>query len=196
MTEYTWVTSSAGPLVLLPRELLGRWGGTDAPRDGSDADPPPPRQPTVSNGSDFDRAHEVEGYAGALPVGDGWGLVFGAEGVSACWLPRADGGVIVCWVYSGRSYAEERALQARSIAGVPEEFPDDTRWEPQGEFYTTSSPLALFCSVDRGDQSNMPLQFRPPRAEVLLPPGRYTVDHAEYLPTEERVVDLIRLRAS
>ena len=88
--------NDGGPLIVLPRELLDRWKGTDGR----------PVRKDLPFGPDYVRACDAPYPAGLLKVGPGFGLVIGSQDhVSAAqWLrlPGARGIVLVGW-----SYAEE-----------------------------------------------------------------------------------------
>jgi hypothetical protein len=61
-----WISSNGGPLVAVPEVVLPEWLGADNDEeDGSD--------------SDYDRASEVDGYAGFITVAGKQALVLGAD---------------------------------------------------------------------------------------------------------------------
>jgi len=73
MTHRAWVSSSGGPLLLLPVTHLAEWQGTEAaivPYLRGEDDRP----------SDYERACAVDDYTGVIPVGSSEAL---AHGLSA-----------------------------------------------------------------------------------------------------------------
>ncbi|HVA45061.1 MAG TPA: Imm21 family immunity protein [Pirellulales bacterium] len=88
-----WFVNDGGPLIVLPRELLGYWqGDTAVPGRGGS-----------SVGSDYKRACEAVHPAALLTVGPGFGLVIGAQDHigTANWLVLTDQPVaaLVGWSY-------------------------------------------------------------------------------------------------
>lgn len=78
-TFSTWFANDGGPLIVLPRELLAYWDGTDPPSDGRIIIP---RNSGFDfAGTDYGRAcdAEAEGWATVLAVGPGFGVVVGAQ---------------------------------------------------------------------------------------------------------------------
>ncbi|WP_345261845.1 Imm21 family immunity protein [Streptomyces hundungensis] len=70
-----------GPLILIPESSVSAWGGcTESGSVLGDAD----------GRDDYDRACEMEGWAGAIAVGAGAGsaLVLADEPAETCFLPR------------------------------------------------------------------------------------------------------------
>ena len=173
-----WITSNGGPLLLLPRSLLAHWSGIDASPDGGAAETKfrwNPDQPS----SDYDRACDVEGYTGTLPVGGGWGLVIGDEPNPARWVSRPDGGIVVRWEYGPNDEAVEQ---------VVDQLPDELPWRAEGEFCVASSPLEMFDAAEPGIEPLMP------RLVVDLTPGTHRVGQTRYSPDPEIALHLIRLR--
>jgi hypothetical protein len=88
--------NDGGPLIVLPRELLDSWHGTDGR----------PVRKDLPFGPDYVRACDARYPAALLKVGRGFGVVIGSQDhVSAAqWLrlPETRGIVLVGW-----SYAEE-----------------------------------------------------------------------------------------
>ena len=179
MLDDRWVVSNGGPLLLLPTSLLAHWTGTDVPRDGRVVRAHFRWNPDAAGASDYDRACDVRGYVGVLPVGGGWGLVVGDEPNPVCWLPTADGGTLARWVA-----ADDDASVERALARIPE----DLAWEPQGDFMVATSPSVLFDSAEPGEES-----FGP-RRTIELRPGSYDVEHATYVADSTTELSLIRLR--
>jgi hypothetical protein len=178
LTERVWIGEASGPLLLLPESLLAEWSGIDVPEfrlvDATfrwNAEEP--------RASDYDRACDVAGYLGVIPVGHGEGLVL-TEGLQATtWLPREWGGVLARWEHAASDAAMDAALTR-----LPEGLP----WEVEGEFTIATSPLVLFNSAEPGLEQVMS------RLELALRPGTYAVRLARYAPDPETAAGLIELR--
>lgn len=56
-----WIESLGGPLVLVPKSLVGAWGGSNLEHP--------------MEGDDYGRACSIEDYQGVIPIGSGFGLV-------------------------------------------------------------------------------------------------------------------------
>ncbi|PJN01555.1 hypothetical protein CG740_19285 [Streptomyces sp. CB01201] len=77
-----------GPLILIPESSVSAWGGcTESGSVLGDAD----------GRDDYDRACEMEGWAGAIAVGAGAGsaLVLADEPAKTCFLPEE---LLFVWV--------------------------------------------------------------------------------------------------
>ena len=90
--------NDGGPLIVLPRELLDSWKGTDGR----------PVRKDLPFGPDYVRACDAPHPAALLKVGPGLGLVIGSQDhVSAAqWLrlPESRGIVLVGWSYAEDGY--------------------------------------------------------------------------------------------
>ncbi|MFG2325767.1 immunity 21 family protein [Streptomyces sp. NBC_01723] len=156
-----WVESGGGPLIAVPETVLPFWTGAD----GEDAD------------SDYDRACEVDGYVGLLPVGDSTALVLGDEPASTAYLPEH--GTFVRWCAAD---SEDEVL-----AGVPAAL-HTAEWEPEVA-WRVPGPVLLFDAAWPGAASE-----RAGRVRVALDPGRYAVRAAEARPGAETWLSLVQLR--
>ncbi|MGW2168974.1 immunity 21 family protein [Streptomyces sp. NPDC001705] len=156
-----WVESGGGPLIAVPETVLPFWTGAD----GEDAD------------SDYDRACEVDGYVGLLPVGDSTALVLGDEPASTAYLPEH--GTFVRWCAADS--------EAEVLAGVPAAL-DTAEWEPEVA-WRVPGPVVLFDAAWPGAASE-----RAGRVRVALAPGRYAVRAAEARPGAETWLSLVQLR--
>ncbi|WP_107465543.1 Imm21 family immunity protein [Streptomyces sp. MA5143a] len=144
-----WVESAAGPLIAVPEAVLPFWAGADGDETSSD----------------YDRACDVAGHAGLLPVGDTRALVLGGEPAATAYLPEH--GLFV------RRYAA--GAEARLLAEVAAAL-DDAVWEPALE-WRVPGPLVLFDAARPGRAATLS-----GHARVELAPGRYGVS-AAYVPT-------------
>jgi immunity protein 21 of polymorphic toxin system len=103
-----WVQSAGGPLLLLTRSLVPEWGGFRRATKQTDA---AFRWRGGGPATDYDRACEVADYTGLIPVGTGDALVLGDEPLLTCWLPAADGGLLVRWCFADDEQSVLRHLQ-------------------------------------------------------------------------------------
>src|SRR5687767_11542320 len=95
-----WIASNGGPLMLLERELLASWSGTEPSAD-STAHEARFRLDITTAPSDYDRACSVQGTTAIIPVGDRDALVLAGEPFETTWIPRSSSaGEIVRWEYA------------------------------------------------------------------------------------------------
>ncbi|WND38829.1 immunity 21 family protein [Streptomyces sp. BB1-1-1] len=156
-----WVESGGGPLVAVPETVLPFWTGAD----GEETD------------SDYDRACEIDGHVGLLPVGDCAALVLGDEPASTAYLP--DHGTFVRWCAAD---SEDEVL-----AGVPAAL-DAAEWEPEVS-WQVPGPVLLFDAAWPGTACD-----RADHVRVALAPGRYAVRAAEVRPGPETWLNVVQLR--
>jgi hypothetical protein len=146
-----WVESAAGPLIAVPEAVLPFWAGADGDETSSD----------------HDRACDLPGHAGLLPVGDTRALVLGGEPAATAYLPGH--GLFVRRCAAGdeaRPPSEARLLSEVSAAL------DDAVWEPALE-WRVPGPLVLFDAARPGRAAAATDHVR-----VELTPGRYGVSAA------------------
>ncbi len=115
-----WVESGGGPLIAIPEVVLPFWTGADGDELASD----------------YDRACEVEGFVGLLPVGNTTALVLGDDPAATAYLPEH--GTFVRWC-AGESERELLAGVPAALAGAAWER--EVRWEIPGPWC---------CSTRRG----------------------------------------------
>lgn len=156
-----WVESGGGPLIAIPEVVLPFWAGADGDELSSD----------------YDRACEVDGQIGLLPVGDTRALVLGDDPASTAFLPEH--GMFVRWCAAD----SEAALLAR----VPQAL-DVAEWEPEVQ-WDVPGPVVLFDAAWPGNES-----VRTDHLRVSLEPGRYTVRAAYVEPGPEIWVGLVQMR--
>jgi Immunity protein 21 len=149
--ERQWVWTDGGPLILLQTDLLGEWYGID---------PNPSKDRSVA--TDYERACQVQDYAGVIPVGDGSALVLGEEPMDSTWWPSRDlaEGLIVRVLYSAGDEAVARLIESLG----PESLTDTGL-----RMVITSPHLELFDSTCPGTLDLVP------RLAVTVPIGRYAV---------------------
>src|SRR5690606_9008604 len=156
-----WVESGGGPLVAVPETVLPFWTGAD----GEEA------------ASDYDRACEVDGAVGLLPVGDTTALVLGDEPAATAYLPEH--GTLVRWLAADS--------EAELLAGVGAAL-DTADWEPEAE-WRVPGPGVLFDAAWPGVPSTGTDHLR-----LDLPAGRYAVRAAQVRPGAETWLSLVQLR--
>ncbi|MEW2168108.1 immunity 21 family protein [Streptomyces sp. NPDC007084] len=156
-----WVESGGGPLIAIPEAVLPFWSGAD----GDDMS------------SDYDRACDVEGFVGLVPVGDSRALVLGDEPASTTYLPEH--GAFVRWS-AAESEDELLALVPAALAAAV--------WEPEVT-WNVPGPVILFDAAWPG-----PASERTDHLRVALAPGRYGVRAAHVEPGPETWVGLVHLR--
>ncbi|MER6027021.1 immunity 21 family protein [Streptomyces sp. NPDC001851] len=156
-----WVESGGGPLVAVPETVLPFWAGADS----EELD------------TDYDRACEVDGYVGLLPVGDSAALVFGDEPASTTYLP--DHAAFVRW-----SAANSEAELLDSVPGALDTavWGSEVHWRVPG-------PVLLFDSAWPGGAAASQEHVR-----IDLQPGSYTVRAAYVQPGPETWFGLVQLR--
>ncbi|MFE7900618.1 immunity 21 family protein [Streptomyces sp. NPDC057424] len=156
-----WVESGGGPLIAVPETVLPFWAGADG----------------EETASDYDRACEVDGHVGLLPVGDSTALVLGDEPAATAYLPGH--GVFVRW----RAGDSEEELLASVESAV-----DAAHWEPE-VYWDVPGAVLLFDAAWPGTDPSGSDQMR-----VVLEPGRYAVRAATAQPGPETWLGLVRLR--
>ncbi|MEV5439829.1 immunity 21 family protein [Streptomyces sp. NPDC052682] len=156
-----WVESGGGPLVAVPEAVLPFWTGADG----------------EETASDYDRACEVDGHVGLLPVGDSTALVLGGEPASTAFLPGH--GTFVRWCAAD---SEDDLL-----ACVPAAL-EAAEWEPEVRWHVPGAVL-LFDAAWPGTES-----ARAGHVRVVLEPGTYTVRAAHVRPGPETWLGLVHLR--
>ncbi|MFD7679912.1 immunity 21 family protein [Streptomyces sp. NPDC060187] len=156
-----WVESGGGPLIAIPEAVLPFWSGADGDEMSSD----------------YDRACDVEGFIGLVPVGDSRALVLGDEPASTSYLPEH--GLFVRW-----SAAES---EDELLAVVPAALATAV-WDPEVQ-WNVPGPVVLFDAAWPGTASE-----RTDHLKVALAPGRYGVRAAHVEPGPETWVGLVQLR--
>ncbi|MEG8274690.1 immunity 21 family protein [Streptomyces sp. AHA2] len=155
-----WVESGGGPLIAVPETVLPFWAGADG----------------EETASDYDRACEVDGQAGLLPVGDGTALVLGDEPAATAYLPGP--GLFVRWCAAD---SEEELLASVPSASATAEWGPELAWKVPG-------PVRLFDAAWPGTAIADTGQVR-----IALEPGTYGVRAARVRPGPETWLDLVRL---
>ncbi|MGW2489967.1 immunity 21 family protein [Streptomyces sp. NPDC001606] len=155
-----WVESGGGPLIAVPEAVLPFWAGADS----EDLD------------TDYDRACEVAGFAGLLPVGDSAALVLGDEPAATSYLPEH--GTLVRW---SAANSEDELL-----AGVPAAL-RTAAWEAELRWHVPG-PVLLFDSAWPGAEAPGTEHLRIP-----LTAGSYAVRAAYAQPGPETWLGLVQI---
>ncbi|MEU0289046.1 immunity 21 family protein [Streptomyces sp. NPDC006147] len=156
-----WVESGGGPLVAVPETVLPFWTGAD----GEETE------------SDYDRACEVDGLVGLLPVGDAAALVLGDEPAATAFLPEHS--VLIRWI---AGHAEEDLLASVPAALATAQWQQETRWKVPG-------PVVLFDAAWPGTHA-----AGTDHARLALAPGPYSLRAAQVSPGPETWLVLVELR--
>ena len=142
----SWIESTGGPLIVVPRMTLARWGGAFA------ADGAP---------SDYQRACAVSDELGVIRHEGADVLVLGDEPHRTTYLEDGDLKCLVRWV---AAVSEESLLEmVRQKVGEP-------HGEPRVCFSTSDEQLFLIDSSDRG------AELHSPSLSIYLAAGKYVVD--------------------
>ncbi|OIJ85886.1 hypothetical protein BIV25_42315 [Streptomyces sp. MUSC 14] len=155
-----WVESAGGPLIAVPETVLPFWAGAD----------------NEDLATDYDRACEVDGHVGLLPVGDSAALVFGEEPASTSFLPEH--AAFVRW---SAAHSEDELL-----AGVPAAL-DSAVWGSEVH-WRVPGPVLLFDSAWPGRAAGRIEHLRVP-----LEAGTYAVRAACAQSGPETWVGLVSL---
>ncbi|MCX4976307.1 MULTISPECIES: immunity 21 family protein [unclassified Streptomyces] len=156
-----WVESGGGPLIVIPEVVLPFWSGADGDETSSD----------------YDRACDVDGYIGLVPVGDTRALVLGDEPASTAFLPEH--GTFVRWCAADSEDELLAIVPAALEAAV---------WEPEVH-WNVPGPVVLFDAAWPGSESK-----RTDHLKLALEPGRYAVRATYAEPGPETWVGLVQLR--
>jgi len=156
-----WVESGGGPLIAVPETVLPFWAGADG----------------EETASDYDRACEVDGVVGLLPVGDSSALVLGDEPASTAYLPEHS--TFVRWCAAN---SEDELLAGVPVALATADWENEVRWDVPGA-------VVLFDSAWPGNDTE-----RTDRLKVVLEPGSYAVRAANVQPGPETWLGLVQLR--
>ncbi|MGY1550015.1 Imm21 family immunity protein [Streptomyces sp. MN6] len=158
--DLAWVQSMGGPLIVIPASAVDQWGGCT--EDG-----------LIVGGTevpdDYDRACDVEGWAGIVDVGAAAsGLVLADEPATTCYLSEQT--VFVRWL-AADSDAELLAA-ARDVLNDPAtDWEDCGIWETDGPAVLLDSAVAgADLAVEYPDQGGLPEQ-----AQIPVPAGRWSV---------------------
>ncbi|MGQ4382436.1 Imm21 family immunity protein [Streptomyces sp. SAS_270] len=156
-----WVESGGGPLIAVPEVVLPFWAGAD----GDDLS------------SDYDRACEVDGSIGLVPVGDSRALVLGDDPASTSFLPEHS--TFVRWCAA--------ASEADVLSGVPAALAS-AAWQPEVR-WSVPGAVVLFDAARPGHAST-----RTDHLRVPLAAGAYAVRAAYVEPRPETWLGLVQLR--
>ncbi|MEV7260950.1 Imm21 family immunity protein [Streptomyces sp. NPDC093937] len=173
--EPVWVPSMGGPLIVVPESSVTAWTGcTMAGSVGAEGR------------DDYDRACEVEDWAGVITVAAGaaTALVLADEPATTCFLPEKL--LFVRWLAADSE--DELFAAAEAVLLDP-----DTAWE-DGGLWNTDGPAILMDSAEAGADlgAEHPDGGRPGQAPVEIPAGRWRV-RAAHRTEEFPWVGVVRL---
>lgn len=168
-----WISTTGGPLILMPNRLLPVWSGAPSEPDGSAND-----ESFAFTESDYQRACAIKGDIGVIQVGDGEALVLAEEVLETTWHPMSDGGILARWVFGDADETVEKYLRS---------LPTSLSWRVGPNLKVSSSDLVLFDSVFSGDR------ILTPTLRFSLPPAVYQVGTTRYSPDTDTELLLHRL---
>ena len=135
-----WIDCNS-PLLLVARDHLIAWEGTNVPSNGRKVEACFRWNPD-GPATDYDRACDIDDYVGVIDVGNGKGIVLGEEPLMTTWRPFSDGGLLVRWVF-----AESEEDLISSALNIPI---DD--YEDSGvSLRISSSSLVLFAACESSE---------------------------------------------
>ena len=177
-----WFANDGGPLIILPRELLEYWEGSDRPSAGRIIETTVDEFLDEFAGTDYARACAAGGLVSVIPVGPGHGIVLGAEdhayGVQWLRLPEAAGIMVVIPTYSEEDTDQ---LLVDELRRTPEDgwhliFPS---------LRTTTGDLLLLHAANNGQKVTEPQGDRyavgGETISCRIEPGTYAVDERTLL---------------
>ncbi len=109
-----WFRNDGGPLIVLPRELLPYWDGSEKPKDGRVIATDIDITLGEAAGTDYARACAIRDAFAVLPVGDGLGVVIGLRlGITSARWVRAglQRDAMVIMPYEGDEDSEDLLLE-------------------------------------------------------------------------------------
>jgi hypothetical protein len=172
----SWVHSMAVGLVI-PARYAPAWEGSDAPSEGRIVEATfryDPKGPAT----DYDRACDVSGWLGVIPVGRGQALVLSGDKTSAAYYHWRRGHYLLRWLY------------ADSETELLDHFHDVHAQLPVEEEAMFRHPGGLVYLMSATD---LPGRWLLPHTELSLPRGRYRVwtSHSE---TEKMYIIIHKLK--
>jgi hypothetical protein len=173
----SWFSSSGGPLILLPEQLLRHWSGVDPPCDGRVVRVRRRWDPT-GPATDYDRACDVEESIANIDVGTGRGIIITGEPAATTFLPRERGGLIVRWVQGESERELLRHLENRAF---------ETESDRSATIEAHPGPLVLFDAACPG------CEIEEDRLVVDVHPGQYVATAILVEPDERTSLVVIRL---
>ncbi len=154
-----WVGTTGGPHLLVPEAHACHWEGVAEPSHGRKVQATF-RYDRAGVATDYDRACDMPGWAGAIRVGRGYGVVLTGDMTMAAQYMWAGRQFIIRWVYA----PSESALLAHFRAVI-----DSLAAEEEAFFRHPGGRVVL---LDAGD---IPRSWLGDHAEFELPAGRYRV---------------------
>ena len=161
----TWVNTTGGPHLVIPERYAPAWEGCFAPTGGRTVEATFRYNPD-GPATDYDRACDVAGWLGVIPVGRGQGLVLGGDPTQAAYYRWGRGHFILRWLY------------AESEAELLDHFHDVQARLPVEEEAVFRHPGGKVFLMDSTD---VPGRWLVQHTEFALPRGGYRVQtgHSE-----------------
>ena len=158
---------------MVPAVLAGSWQGCLRPSEGRVIESRFRHDPS-GPATDYDRACDVEGWIGVIPVGDGDGLILSGDvGPVACVRPRPNEYVLLRWLYAPNEDALLAYFEGVRMALIAEE---------RAVFRHPGGPMILADSSDAGlGWTSLYFAFE-------LPAGTYQVSASHSAAAEVAIV--------
>jgi hypothetical protein len=169
-----WIDTLGGPHILLPKELLSSWRGTEGWQDNQDP----------LDRSDYARACRAgNSWLSMIPCGDGQALILGGDDGLVAWLPLAEraGGILMQWIYA----TDEEVMVDGAFNSLVTEALNGPDIEKTELLTGPSGIMRLFDSAEPGDE------IRGGYQDLTLEPGRYLV-RAAYVEDPRKFATVIR----
>ncbi len=172
-----WVNTTGGPHLVIPERYASAWEGGVAPANGRVVEAAFRCNPE-GPATDYDRACDVRGWLGVIPVGRGQALVLSGDNTQATYYRWGRGHFLLRWLY-----AESETKLLDHFHDVQARLPVEEAagfWHPGGMVYLM-------------DSTDLPGRWLVEHTDFQLPRGRYRVltSHSE---TEETYIIIHRLQ--
>jgi hypothetical protein len=172
-----WVNTTGGPHLVIPERYASAWEGCFPPSDGRTVEASFRCNPE-GPATDYDRACDVRGWLGVIPVGRGQALVLSGDRTPVTYYRWGRGHFLLRWHY------------AESETALLDHFHDVQARLPVEEVAAFRHPGGSVYLMDSADR---PGRWLVPPTGFELPRGRYCVltSHSE---AEETYIIIQRLQ--
>jgi hypothetical protein len=183
-----WITTTGGPLLVLPRANLRAWSGIHPSEDPLNDARFRWNSTPGSAPSDYDRACDVKGLLAVLEIGGAHGIVLADSPDATLWWPLSEtSGYLV-----RQPAAREDETVREALAAVP-----GSLFRRERETFTVQrGELVLFDSSVPGREFRAMMAMGSRYQTIRLAPGTYNIETARYEPSRETVLVLHRLRTA
>lgn len=161
---HDWIETTGGPYLLVPEALLPLWRGVEGWSGHEDPD----------DFSDYARACRIGSLLGAAEIGQGSGLIFGAEVGPVTWIADSNG--------QGGYFVQALAIDNEADicpALASEELANAFKTEPADRLIFRVPPAGTLRLIDAGDMGH---DLVMPCLSLSLKPGNHLFS-ATYLET-------------